>query len=111
MGTLRCKIVHYHFGPTPLSGSLLSLEDLSRLSQVHPDMIERLLEWQLVEPVKTQPERLFPESVVPRIRRIMRLRKDLGINWAGIGVVLELLDRIDTLEQENARLRKQGRPP
>jgi len=34
------------------------------------------------------------------VRRIMRLRRDLGINYAGIGVVLDLLARIETLEAQ-----------
>ena len=50
---------------------------------------------------------LFPETAVPRIWRIMRLRRELGINWAGIGVVLNLLDRIEEMEREIARLRRQ----
>ena len=36
----------------------------------------------------------------------MRLRRDLGINWSGIGVVLDLLDKIEELEREIAWLRK-----
>ncbi len=53
------------------------------------------------------PELLFAETAVPRIWRIMRLRRDLGINFAGIGVVLDLLDRIEELEREIGWLRKQ----
>ena len=54
-----------------------------------------------------EPKLLFPETAVPRIWRIMRLRRDLGINWSGIGVVLDLLDKIEELEREIAWLRKQ----
>ena len=41
-----------------------------------------------------------------RIRRILRLRHDLGVNWAGIGVVLDLLAKIEELEREIAQLRQ-----
>ena len=105
METIRCKVIHYSCGPVPSGGSLLCREDLVRLTRVHPDMIECLLEWGLIEPVRTEPDLCFSEKAVPRIRRILRLRKDLGINWAGIGVVMDLLDRIDSLEQEIIRLR------
>jgi DNA-binding transcriptional MerR regulator len=70
-------------------------------------MVDRLVEWGLLEPEQSEPELLFQETVVPRIWRIMRLRRDLGINWAGIGVVLDLLARIDEMEREMAWLRKQ----
>lgn len=105
MGTIRCQIVHYRHGPFPPPGSLLTVDELSRLANVHPDMIQCFLDWGLVEPERTKPEILFRDSVVPRIRRILRLRKELGINWAGIAVVLDLLDRIDALEREVERLR------
>jgi DNA-binding transcriptional MerR regulator len=69
-------------------------------------MVAQLVDWGLVEPEIREPELLFSEAVVPRIWRILRLRRDLGINLAGIGVVLELLDRIEDMEREVARLRK-----
>ena len=46
---------------------------------------------------------LFGPEVVPRVKKIIRLRQDLGVNLPGIGVVLELLERIDNLE---ARIRE-----
>jgi MerR family transcriptional regulator, heat shock protein HspR len=32
------------------------------------------------------------------VRRILRLRNELGVNYAGIGVVLELMARLEALE-------------
>jgi DNA-binding transcriptional MerR regulator len=83
------------------------MEELATLARLHPEMVESLVKWGLVDPEESEPELLFRETVVPRIWRIMRLRRDLGINWAGLGVVLDLLDRIDELEREIAWLRKQ----
>lgn len=105
MGTIRCQIIQYRRGPLPPPGSLLTAEELSKLAHVHPDMIQCFIDWELIEPARTHPENLFPDSIVPRIRRILRLRKDLGINWAGIAVVLDLVDRIDALERELENLR------
>jgi len=105
LDTIRCKVIHYSCRPVPPSGSRLSLDDLIRLTHVHPDLIGRFQDWGLIEPMQTEPDLCFSEKAVPRIRRILRLRKDLGINWAGIGVVMDLLDRIDSLEQEIVRLR------
>ena len=60
----------------------------------------------LIDPVETTPEPLFEVATILRIRRILRLRHDLGVNWAGIGVVLDLLAKIEELEREIARLRQ-----
>jgi DNA-binding transcriptional MerR regulator len=106
MSTIRYQIVHYRYESRSASENLLSAEDLARLARLHPEMVDRLIDWGLIDPVERQPQLMFPETAVPRIWRIMRLRRDLGINWAGIGVVLDLLDKIDRLERENARLRR-----
>ena len=105
MSTIRYQIVHYRYESRPASKNLLSAEELARLAHLHPEMVDRLIEWDLIDPVEREPQLLFPETAVPRIWRIMRLRRDLGVNWAGIGVVLDLLDKIDRLEREIARLR------
>jgi MerR family transcriptional regulator, heat shock protein HspR len=41
------------------------------------------------------------------LRKILRLRNELGINWAGIGVILDLLSRIEQLEARIRDLEKQ----
>ena len=107
MSTVRYHIVHYRCESRPASEELLSAGDLARLARLHPEMVDRLIDWGLIDPVEREPQLLFPETAVPRIWRIMRLRRDLGINWAGIGVVLDLLDKIDRLEREVTRLRRQ----
>ena len=107
MSTVRYHIVHYRCESRPASEELLSVGDLARLARLHPEMVDRLIDWGLIDPVEREPQLLFPETAVPRIWRIMRLRRDLGINWAGIGVVLDLLDKIDRLEREVTRLRRQ----
>ncbi|HEY8556739.1 MAG TPA: chaperone modulator CbpM, partial [Actinomycetes bacterium] len=42
------------------------------------------------------------------VARIQRLRTGLSLNYAAIGLVLDLLDRIDVLERD---LRARPRPP
>jgi hypothetical protein len=39
------------------------------------------------------------------LRLIERLRRDIGVNLAGLGVVLDLLNRLCSLQRENERLR------
>lgn len=38
-------------------------------------------------------ERVFGPEVAPLVGKIIRLRNDLGVNYTGIGVVLDLLTR------------------
>ena len=101
MSTIRYQIVHYRYQSRPASRNLLTAAELARLARLHPEMLDCFVDWGLVDPAESEPELLFSETAVPRIWRIMRLR-------AGIGVVLDLLDKIDHLEREIAWLRKQA---
>lgn len=38
---------------------------------------------------------VIPEPEVPRVEKALRLYRDLGVNAAGIDIILRLLDRLD----------------
>lgn len=97
-------IIHYQHEQYPTSSELVSIDELARLSKQHVDMIKLMVDWGLIEPSITDPQPLFFETTVPMIWKIMRIRKDLGVNWSGIGVILTLLERVESLEKEVARL-------
>jgi MerR family transcriptional regulator/heat shock protein HspR len=59
----------------------------------------------LVEPARTKGnQRVFSHSDVERVRRIRGLMDDLGVNLAGVEVVLKLLERLRESAQDNRRL-------
>ena len=107
MSTIRYEVVRYRYHTQVPSPEILTLNEVSRLVDLHPEMVLRFVDLGLVDPEVGEPEWLFQERAVPRIWKIRRLHRDLGINWAGIGVVLDLLDRIDDLEREIAWMRQQ----
>jgi hypothetical protein len=84
---------------------LLSVADLARQAGIHPELLIRLIDLGLIEPEEYSPEILFAPKTVADVCRALRLRNELGINWAGVGLVIDLLDRIAELESELARLR------
>src|SRR5579875_267455 len=87
------------------SDQRLTLEDLALHAAMHPAMVERLVEFGLVTPMRHEGANLFDPSAVSRLRTIGRLRRVLGINLAGISVILDLVDKIRALQQENENLR------
>ncbi len=61
-----------------------------------------------LEPVEwAGPTLFFDAAAVPRLQMILRLRRDTGVNLAGIGMILDLLDRLRALDRENQWLRAQ----
>jgi chaperone modulatory protein CbpM len=93
-----------HYVLMPRAG--LSVEQVARRSGVHPDMVRRFVALGLLPCRQDACEgsRLDP-SAVAVIARIQRLRAGLGLNYAAIGLVLDLLDRIDELESQSRRER------
>jgi len=86
----------------------LTLEALAARTKIHPDLVERFVEYGLIEPIEwIGPMLLFDAATVPRLRMIMRLRSDIGANPAGIGIILDLLERVRTFQRENEWLRGQ----
>ena len=86
----------------------LTLEALASHCNLHPALVERFVEFGLLNPVgRIGTQMLFEVAAVPRLRMIERLRCDIGINLAGIAVILDMLDRLRVLQVENDRLRGQ----
>ena len=86
---------------------LLTLEDLARAAGLHPELVDTFVRYRLVEPTASTGSRpLFSVSSVERLQRILRLRHDLGVNLAGVGVILEMAERIESLQREIDLLRR-----
>jgi DNA-binding transcriptional MerR regulator len=81
-----------------------TMDWLARRAGMQPAMIERCVEYGLIEPSARKGKALlFDPAVLPRLRKIGRLRESLGINFAGIAVILDLLDRVRALQRESRR--------
>jgi DNA-binding transcriptional MerR regulator len=88
---------------------LLTLEELAHAVRLHPDLVESFVDFGLLEPVGWDGRRrLFDMEAVLRVRAIERLRRDLGVNLAGIAVILDLTERLRTLRQEVEWWRSRG---
>jgi hypothetical protein len=91
---------------------LLGIEQFAGLARLHPDMARRLVSLGLLEACQDASGELwFSASQVSAAARIQRLRAGLALNYAAVGVVIDLLDRIAQLETAlHARPDYGGRP-
>jgi chaperone modulatory protein CbpM len=79
--------------------SRLSLEAVARRSGLHPDLVSRFVALGLVDAERDAVGHLVFDPGAPAVlARIQRLRSGLCLNYASIGLVLDLLDRISLLE-------------
>jgi len=101
----RLTIVRLHIH-SPTREALYDLETLARLAGVHPALVSKYIRLGLLDPVAGEGhddhEWRFDDSTLHRLRRIQRLRSELGVNINGVAVVLELLRQIGDLQKELA---------
>jgi len=95
--------LHVHY---PSRDTVYDLETLARLADVHPLLISQYVRHGLLDPVDDRNENdwRFDDSSLRLLRKIQRLRQQLGVNINGVAVVLELLRQIEDLRQETAQL-------
>jgi hypothetical protein len=87
-------------------GPLVSLDAVARTSGMHPGLLRRFVALGLVEPAGgTAAAPLFERRDAARLALAVRLRRDLGIGYAGAVLACELLARIDVLERRLESLR------
>jgi len=87
----------------------LTLEELAAVAGLHPARVEHFVECGLLDPVEwSGTQMLFEVAAVPRLRLIERLRCDIGVNLAGIAVILDMLDRLRAFQRETEWLRNRG---
>ena len=76
----------------------LSLQDLCRFCQSDEAWVIELVEHGVLEPVgSTSGNWRFVGTSIVRAKKARRLNRDLGINAAGVALVLDLLEERETV--------------
>ncbi|SDU37392.1 chaperone modulator CbpM [Gordonia westfalica] len=98
--------------PTPVTQyvlvrrAALSPDAFAKRTGLHPDLARKLVALGLLDAHRAADgEMSFEPSEVAHAARIQRLRTGLGLNYSAIGLVLDLLDRIEKLEAASRRRR------
>jgi MerR family transcriptional regulator/heat shock protein HspR len=76
----------------------------AEMVQVHPQTLRRYEEWGLVKPARVSGKRLYSPRDIRRLRKIVRLMDELGVNLAGVEIILRLTDRLEQLQAEMAQM-------
>lgn len=77
----------------------IEITTLCRYYQVEQTFFSRLSDIGLIETITIENSQCVAETDIRQIDKIIRLYRELDINPEGIDVIMNLLDRIDDLEQ------------
>jgi MerR family transcriptional regulator/heat shock protein HspR len=79
---------------------------VAKALNIHPQTLRQYEREGLVTPSRTNGKmRLYSQRDIDRINLILRLTRDLGVNLAGVDIILQFKDKIDEMESEIEELR------
>lgn len=104
-------------GSIPRDEPCYTIGVVARMVDLHPQTLRNYEQVGLVVPHRTAGNiRLYSQREVDRLHKINRLTQDLGVNLAGVEIILRLTAQIedlqgtiDTLQGELARQRAHDR--
>jgi len=72
---------------------------VAKVLTIHPQTLRQYEREGLVMPSRTDGKmRLYSQRNIDRIKMILRLTRDLGVNLAGVDVVMQLKEQLDEYE-------------
>lgn len=85
---------------------LFLISVVAKILSIHPQTLRQYEREGLVEPSRTDGRmRLYSQKDVDRVKMILRLTRDLGVNLAGVDVILQLKEKMDEFESTIEELR------
>jgi len=72
----------------------------ARLCEVHPQTLRLYERMGLVKPQRIgRKNRMYSDADIRRLRQIQRFTQDMGVNLAGVEVILNLLQQMDEMRR------------
>lgn len=93
----------------PARPARLSLDAFALVTGSHPDLIRKLVTLGILDATRGPAGELwFAPGQVAALARVQRLRAGFALNYAALGLVTDLLQRIAVLESALRRARRPG---
>lgn len=73
----------------------------ARLVEMHPQTLRYYERAGLLKPTRSSGRiRLYSQREIERLRKIARLTNELGVNLAGVEIIMDLTERLDRMQEE-----------
>jgi len=81
---------------------------VAKVLNIHPQTLRQYEREGLITPSRTEGKmRLYSQRDIDRIKMILRLTRELGVNLAGVDIILRLKEQIEEMEKEIEELREE----
>jgi chaperone modulatory protein CbpM len=85
-----------------------TLRELCLVCGVHAELALELVAHGVIETEGPRESPRFSEAALDRSKKALRLRRDLGVDWEGLALALDLLDEVERLRARLALLERGG---
>ena len=82
----------------------------AKMVEMHPQTLRLYERLGLLKPARHGLNRLYSDHDISRLRQIQRLTQDMGVNLAGVEIILNLLEKIEELQDEIEQVRQHRLP-
>lgn len=84
---------------------------VAKILEIHPQTLRQYEKEGLIQPGRTDGKmRLYSQRDIDKIKTILRLTRDMGVNLAGVDIILRLKERLDEMDELMEELRTQSSP-
>ena len=79
---------------------------VAKILDIHPQTLRQYERENLIKPSRSNGRvRLYSQRDIDKIKLILRLTRELGVNLAGVDIILRLKEQMEDMEKEIADLR------
>ena len=87
--------------------TVFSISSIAKMLSVHPQTLRFYERAGFVQPVRTRGEtRLYSRQDIAQLRLILHLTRDLGVNLAGVEIILRMQRQLEDMQCEIDHLRQ-----
>jgi MerR family transcriptional regulator/heat shock protein HspR len=82
------------------SSPVYMISVVSRILEVHPQTLRMYEREGFVQPHRVNKQRLYSDEDIERLNLVIKLSKDLGVNKAGVDIILRMRNRMQSMQEE-----------
>lgn len=80
---------------------------VAKILDIHPQTLRQYERENLIVPSRSNGRiRLYSQRDIDKIKLVLRLTRELGVNLAGVDIILRLKDSVEIMEQDMQELRR-----
>lgn len=80
---------------------LYMISVVSEMFEIHPQTLRQYERLELLKPSRSEGNtRLYSEEDIEKLKFILTLTRDMGVNLAGVEVILKMKEQIDSLQHQ-----------